>query len=384
MSSRPRTTSLCKEDAVHPVIPDVAGVAVVTNNSGEKIVTVAAKTSTDSPVSEVRYKDVRVLGSGSFGIVTMVHLLLTDEPAAVKKVLQDRRFKNRELSTMLQLKHQNVVSLKYFFYTETAKNELYLNLILEYLPSTLYQTIRQYAQSMRTMPLILIKLFSYQLCRGVSYLHSIGICHRDIKPQNVLVDPSTGVLKICDFGSAKRLMPDEPNVSYICSRYYRAPELILGATNYSCAIDTWSVGCVIAEMLLGRPLFAGETNMYQLLEIIKYMGAPTMQQLEDMSPTASSTQFPKIKAHDWKAVFHGTALPLAVELIGKTLVYSPNQRISLIECLLDPLFDELRREDAQFTDGRPLPQIFNFTKDELHINPLLSDKLISAHLQTVV
>eukprot|EP00053_Salpingoeca_punica_P014614 m.133093 g.133093 ORF g.133093 m.133093 type:complete len:386 (+) comp16503_c0_seq2:650-1807(+) len=383
MAGRQRTTSLCKADQPQPEVRDVAGMTIATNSRGEKIITVAAKTTMDGPNVEVSYKDARVLGNGSFGVVTLINLMPSEEPAAIKKVLQDRRFKNRELGTMLQIKHQNIISLKYFFYTEGAKNEVFLNLILEYLPSTLYQVIRQYAQNMRTMPLILIKLFSYQLCRAMSYLHYVGICHRDIKPQNVLVDPGTGILKVCDFGSAKKLVPDEPNVSYICSRYYRAPELIFGATNYTCAIDIWSVGCVIAEMLLGRPLFVGETNLDQLMEIIKYMGAPTAQQLQDMSPTASSTRFPKIKAHDWKTIFRGTALPVAVELIGKMLVYSPQERVSMIECLLHPLFDELRREDAQF-NGRPLPDIFNFTNDELHINPTISPRLIPAHMMQQV
>lgn len=85
----------------------------------------------------------------------------------------------------------------------------------------------------------------------MAYIHALGICHRDIKPQNLLVDPTNHVLKICDFGSAKKLLKGEVNVSYICSRYYRAPELIFGATEYNNAIDVWSVGCVIAELLLG-------------------------------------------------------------------------------------------------------------------------------------
>jgi glycogen synthase kinase 3 beta len=81
-----------------------------------------------------------------------------------------------------------------------------------------------------------LQLYMYQMFRSLAYIHAIGICHRDIKPQNLLLDPNTGVLKLCDFGSAKILIPGEPNVSYICSRYYRAPELIFGATNYTCAI----------------------------------------------------------------------------------------------------------------------------------------------------
>jgi len=76
----------------------------------------------------------------------------------------------------------------------------------------------------------------YQLLRSLAYIHFLGICHRDIKPQNLLLDPNSGILKLCDFGSAKVLVVGEPNVSYICSRYYRAPELIFGATNYTTAI----------------------------------------------------------------------------------------------------------------------------------------------------
>jgi serine/threonine protein kinase len=82
-------------------------------------------------------------------------------------------------------------------------------------------------------------------------MHLKGVCHRDIKPQNCLVDPSCHILKICDFGSAKKLQKGEDSVSYICSRYYRAPELLLGKKNYTEMIDVWSAGCVFAEMLLG-------------------------------------------------------------------------------------------------------------------------------------
>ena len=85
--------------------------------------------------------------------------------------------------------------------------------------------------------------------------------HRDIKPQNILVDTSSHILKLCDFGSAKQLIKGEANVSYICSRYYRAPELIFGNSNYGPYIDVWSVGCVIAELMLGQPIFPGESGV---------------------------------------------------------------------------------------------------------------------------
>ena len=91
------------------------------------------------------------------------------------------------------------------------------------------------------------------------------------------MNPESHTLKICDYGSAKRLIRGEVNVSYICSRYYRAPELIFGATDYTSAIDVWSVGCVIAELLVGQPLFPGESGVDQLVEIIKVLGTPTKE-----------------------------------------------------------------------------------------------------------
>lgn len=110
---------------------------------------------------------------------------------------------------------------------------MYLNLVLEYVPETVYRASRHYVKLKQPMPMLQIKLYMYQLLRSLAYIHSVGICHRDIKPQNLLLNPATGVLKLCDFGSAKILVAGEPNVSYICSRYYRAPELIFGATNYT-------------------------------------------------------------------------------------------------------------------------------------------------------
>src|SRR5215469_5623130 len=118
----------------------------------------------------------------------------------------------------------------------TQKDEVYLNLVLEYVPETVYRASRYFNKMKTTMPILEVKLYIYQLFRSLAYIHSQGICHRDIKPQNLLLDPNTGVLKLCDFGSAKILVENEPNVSYICSRYYRAPELIFGATNYTTKI----------------------------------------------------------------------------------------------------------------------------------------------------
>ena len=122
---------------------------------------------------------------------------------------------------------------------------------MDYIPETVYRVLKHYNKMKQSVPPLLVKLYAYQSFRALSYIHSLGYCHRDIKPQNLLVNPESHTLKICDFGSAKRLIRGEVNVSYICSRYYRAPELIFGATDYTTAIDVWSVGCVVAELLLG-------------------------------------------------------------------------------------------------------------------------------------
>lgn len=174
--------------------------------------------------------------------------------------------------------------------------------MLEYVPETVYRASRHYVKLKQPMPTLQIKLYMYQLLRSLAYIHSVGICHRDIKPQNLLLNPATGILKLCDFGSAKILISGEPNVSYICSRYYRAPELIFGATNYSTNIDIWSTGCVMAELMLGQPLFPGESGIDQLVEIIKVLGTPTREQIKTMNPNYMEHKFPQIKPHPFSKV----------------------------------------------------------------------------------
>jgi glycogen synthase kinase 3 beta len=294
---------------------------------------------------------------------------------------------------MRLLSHPNVVALKNSFYSSGDKpDELYLNLVLDYVPETVYRVSRHYTKMKQTLPPIYVKvthsppqfkraccfsltplfaltrsiatlqLYIYQLCRSLAYIHSQGICHRDIKvrpassfsqnqepllvlvlliqslqklqPQNLLLDPQSGILKLCDFGSAKVLVKSEPNVSYICSRYYRAPELIFGSTTYNTAIgahffrlrpftwdrlaltrlrraaDIWSMGCVLAELLLGQPLFPGESGVDQLVEIIKVLGTPTREQIQAMNEHYTEFKFPQIKAHPWNRVPTPLLIPL--------------------------------------------------------------------------
>ncbi|XP_052170669.1 shaggy-related protein kinase theta-like [Diospyros lotus] len=329
----------------------------------------------------ISYMAERVVGTGSFGVVFQAKCLETGESVAIKKVLQDKRYKNRELQIMRLLDHPNVVKLKHCFFSTTEKDEVYLNLVLEYVAETVYRVSRQYSRINQHVPIIYVQLYTYQICRALNYIHNVvGVCHRDIKPQNLLVNSHTHQLKLCDFGSAKMLVPGEPNISYICSRYYRAPELIFGATEYTNAIDMWSVGCVLAELLLGKPLFPGESGVDQLVEIIKILGTPTREEIKCMNPNYNEFKFPQIKAHPWRKVFVKQMPREAVDLVSRLLQYSPHLRCTALEACAHPFFDDLREPNASLPNGRPLPPLFNFTAQELARTPVqLRQRLIPEH-----
>ncbi|EDV25686.1 Glycogen synthase kinase-3 beta [Trichoplax sp. H2] len=380
-TGRLRTTSFADNHAKpqHTVVGDLK---VTRDKDGQRITSVQA-TYGQLPDrnEEISYTDTKVIGNGSFGVVYSAKLLGNEtEIVAIKKVLQDKRFKNRELQIMRRLDHINIVKLFYFFYSAgDKKDEIFLNLVLEFVPETVYRVARHFTKQKQSMPIFFVKLHLYQLFRSLAYIHSHGICHRDIKPQNLLLYPDTGLLKLCDFGSAKVLVKGEPNVSYICSRYYRAPELIFGATDYTVKIDTWSAGCVLAELLLGQPLFPGESGVDQLVEIIKVLGTPTRDQIRDMNPNYTEFKFPQIKAHPWAKVFRTRTCSEAIALIGKLLEYTPSKRLSTLDCLAHNFFDDLRQPGCKMPNGRELPPLFNFTPHELSIQPSLNSILVPSY-----
>lgn len=318
------------------------------------------------------YALIKTTGNGAFGMVFQAKDTSTGRIVALKKVFQDKRYKNRELSILKELKHPNCCYLFDYFYSTASDNpdEEYLNLIMEFMPETLYKEVRTYTKQQKQMNVLLIKLYSYQIIRALVYIHALGICHRDIKPQNILTDPETHELKLCDFGSAKKLVAGEPNVSYISSRPYRAPELIFGATEYTPSIDLWSSGCVIAEMVLQQPIFAGESSLEQIVEIIKVLGTPNKQQIQSMNPEYTEYRFPVIKPESWERVFKGKNMPPEFfDLIDKMLMFSPEKRTKPLYLLAHPFFDELRDKKTKLENGKPLPNLFNFNKVEMGIDP---------------
>lgn len=331
----------------------------------------------DSGEKIISYSAEKIVGNGSFGIVFKATVTQTGETVAIKKVLQDKRFKNRELQIMKLLSHPNVIELKHCFYSSGKdSSERYLNLVLAYVPDTVYQVTREYTKAKQSVPLLIVKLYVYQICRSLAYIHSLGICHRDIKPQNLLVNEATHELVLCDFGSAKKLVRGEPNVAYICSRYYRAPELIFGATDYTTAIDIWSVGCVMAELLLGHPIFPGESGVDQLVEIIKVLGTPTREEIHAMNPNYTEFKFPQIKAHSWGKVLKNRGNSEAIDLVSRMLQYRPDRRILPFEAMAHPFFDELRDPNTWLPNGGQLPPLFNFTRAEQSLHGEIIPRLL--------
>ncbi|KER27815.1 hypothetical protein T265_05234 [Opisthorchis viverrini] len=413
-----------------------------TSEQGEVIVDAVHVPS--GATARISYGNVKVIGTGSFGVVYSATLCVgEDREVAIKKVLQDERYKNRELQILKEMHHTNVVTLYYYFYSVSSSvslilevltltifiqkpNETYLNLVQEFIPQTLSRLIKHYWRIRQVIPLALVKLYSFQLIRGLAYIHSLDVCHRDIKPQNLLINPESGILKICDFGSAKILSPTEANVSYICSRYYRAPELIFGATHYTVLIgavgavrlpgfgpcdppcarleapndtaagryhsccqfvarlsdwvpstfiaDMWSAGCVIGELLLGRPPLSRGSGVDQLVEIIKVLGTPTPEQILEMNPQYSEFKFPNISGCPWEKLIRHRTNDSAFSVLRKLLVYSPQVRSSAADILADSFFADLifpppghpPNATGHLPSGKPAPQFpTEFTESEL-------------------
>ena len=208
------------------------------------------------------------------------------------------------------------------------------------------------------------------MLKALAYIHALGICHKDIQPNNILIDSSNN-LKLCDFGSAKVMSEGESSVSYIVSRHYRAPELIFGSTSYDTSIDLWSAACIIGELILGKPLFCGGNHVEQLVEIVKVLGTPSKEQVQDMNPDYKMKNFPFVRPKRLEKIFKPKHCPMAADLLACLLKYSPSKRKPAIECLAHPFFDELRVESAQVNDT-----FFEFSEEELRgLSQNIVDKL---------
>lgn len=206
--------------------------------------------TTDGAVRRFHYKLKNIIGRGTFGLVSRIESA-DGRSLALKTVYQETRFCNREVDILLDIRHPNIVALESYFYTMRTPRGQFLHLCMEYVPTVLEDLIAR-----GPLDMAVLRHLYRQALRGLAYLHGLKICHRDIKPANILVDDGWN-LKICDFGSAKYIESGTPNITYICSRYYRAPENLLGCPRYGTKMDVWALALVFVEFRYPRPLFKG-------------------------------------------------------------------------------------------------------------------------------
>lgn len=186
------------------------------------------------------------------------------------------------------------------------------------------------------------QLFIYQVLCGLKYIHSADVLHRDLKPGNLLVNADCE-LKICDFGLARGFSENiEQNLGfmteYVATRWYRAPEIMLSFSNYTKAIDIWSVGCILGELLGGKPLFKGKDYVDQLNQIIMILGTPPESTLMKIGSTRALNyvrSLPIMRKVPFEEIFP-KANPLALDLMERMLAFNPYDRISVNEALNHP------------------------------------------------
>ena len=323
--------------------------------------------------------EIRVLeriGSGTFGTVYRGSMRCRAsqgvEEVAVKTVELDRNYINREVEIMQELTaapHPNIVALKHSHLETDARGKLTCFMAMDLFPMNLSDVIFDWSKRGRSSEWK-TKLYMYQATRALAHIHGMSIVHRDVKPENMLVNPRTGVLKICDFGSSKRIVPGngEVHTTYIASRFYRAPELLLQNEAYGPEIDIWALGCCLAEMIRLRPLFAGADSVDQLYLVMKGRGTPTYADFEALNPTleieAIETLLMKPRpACSWRMLLKTSRFSQSCEaLLERLLSWSPAVRPEARHALAEEYFTKIRESDCQKSVAC---ELFNFTEEEL-------------------
>nr|XP_019567902.1 PREDICTED: mitogen-activated protein kinase 11 isoform X4 [Rhinolophus sinicus] len=249
----------------------------------------------------------------------------------------------RELRLLKHLKHENVIGLLDVFTPATSIedfSEVYL--VTTLMGADLNNIVKCQALSDEH-----VQFLVYQLLRGLKYIHSAGIIHRDLKPSNVAVNEDCE-LRILDFGLARQA--DEEMTGYVATRWYRAPEIMLNWMHYNqTAVDIWSVGCIMAELLQGKALFPGNDYIDQLKRIMEVVGTPSSEVLAKISSEHARTyiqSLPPMPQKDLRSLFCG-ANPLAVDLLGRMLVLDSDQRVSAADALAHAYFSQYHDPDDE-------------------------------------
>ncbi|KAJ2785320.1 TFIIH complex serine/threonine-protein kinase subunit kin28 [Coemansia interrupta] len=300
--------------------------------------------------TESLYKKQRKLGEGTYAVVYQGQHIKTGRTVAIKKIKVGNMRSGldmsaiREVKALQELRHPNVIELVDVFSHKTN-----LNLVLEFLDTDLEIVIKD--KSLFFMPAD-IKSWMMMALRGLDHCHKCWLLHRDLKPNNLLI-ASDGQLKLADFGLAREFGDvKRAMTSQTVTRWYRAPELLLGASNYTGAIDIWAMGCIFAELLLRTPYLPGESDIDQLTVIFKARGTPTEDDWPGMSKLPAVFKFDKHPRPQFSDLFQGSSED-AVGLMNLMLAFNPSSRISAADALNHPYFTNLPRPTKPAKLPRP-------------------------------
>eukprot|EP00899_Mesostigma_viride_P000912 jgi/Mesvir1/10821/Mv07749-RA.1 len=310
---------------------------------------------------DTRYVPIKPVGKGAYGVVCSARDTETGDKCAIKKIsnafenVTDARRTLREIKLLRHLFHENVIAVRDIMVpceSVDEFNDVYI--VYELMETDLHQIIR----SSQTLTDEHCQYFIYQ------YVHTANVLHRDLKPSNLLLNSSCD-LKICDFGLARAGSDKGFMTEYVVTRWYRAPELLLSYEDYTAAIDVWSVGCILAELLGRKPLLPGKDFIHQLKLIINVIGTPEEEDLEFVTSSKARNYIRSLPyvARMELSKLYPKANPLALDLLNKMLVFDPHKRITVAEALEHPYLASLH--DASVEPASEKPFDFSFEDDEL-------------------
>ncbi|XP_030804141.1 cyclin-dependent kinase-like 2 isoform X2 [Camarhynchus parvulus] len=287
-----------------------------------------------------KYQVLGLVGEGSYGMVTKCRNRESGQIVAVKKFLESdddaavRKIALREIKLLKQLRHENLVNL-----LDVCKRKKRWYLVFEFVDHTVLDDLED---SPNGLDFERVRKYLFQIMRAIAFCHSHNIIHRDIKPENILVSQS-GVVKLCDFGFARPLATSgEAYTDYVATRWYRAPELLVGDSKYGRPVDVWAVGSLITEMLTGEPLFPGDSDIDQLYHITKCLGnlIPRQQELFYKNPLFAGMKLPEVKELESLEKRYPKLPAAALELAKECLQMDPDKRPSCAQLLQGDFFNK--------------------------------------------
>lgn len=344
----------------------------------------------------LQYTVLEPVGRGAYGVVCSAQNNISGDYCAIKKienVFEDISFSKRtlrELRILRQLKHENIIDIMEIFIPQEYKGFSDVYVVSSLMETDLTSILRS-SQPLNDSH---CQFFLYQILRGCKYLHSAGIIHRDLKPRNLLVNSNCD-LKICDFGLA-RVNFTEPEfrlsamTEYICTRWYRAPEILCCWTEYDAAIDVWSIGCIFAEMLTRKPLFPGSNTKHQLELVLQQLGAPRQHEIAAIRNAKCRQFIQQFIEQDAKSGrrppplcdrFPNSPKP-AVGLVEAMLTFSPTRRITVDEAIRHEYTEELYCPDDEPTRDCLSCEVFEFERRKTGLEGLraeLWDDFLACH-----